>query len=422
MVTQRCPVLVDFTVENFRSIREPVTLSLVEVSPRKVRQQGQKRKRAVPTDDQISPALDVPGWDMRLLRAAGIFGANASGKSNVIRALAHLIDALTLGRDDQPEGDPWQPFLLDSASPQSQSTFQLRVAGPWAEGIGIWTYRLSLGGDSIGEEVLLLDSPGAEQRELFARSPHPELTRFDARLPNAVADAERTLAPRVPLIRYVAKTMNIGAFSGFVTWLRKAYVEMDEGAVQAAYASRVLAQRMPGLTDKMLELLRRFDTGISRLSLSEEDNRRRVRVLVHHDGPNGETQWDLEQESAGTQRLFSLSGPVLIGLASGGLTVIDEFGANLHPHITRRIVEMFQSPETNPKGAQLIFNSQDATLLANQLLRRDQVWYTQKRPDGSTELYPLSDFKPRNDLAIDLAYLDGRFGAVPFLAIEGGHL
>lgn len=413
-------MLIDFTVENFRSIRKPVTLSLVEVSPRKVRQQGAKRKRAVPTDEQISPALVVPGWDIKLLRAVGIFGANASGKSNVIRALANLIDALTLGRDDQLAGDPWQPFLLDSESSECETSFQLRVADSWAGAVGVWTYRLSLGGDSIGSEVLLLDVPGFDQKELFCRSRHPELTRFHALVPNSVADAERTLAPHVPLIKYVAKTLNIDVFSGFVNWLRKAYVELDERAVRAAYASRVLAQRMPGLAEKIVELLRNFDTGISRLSLAEDDNRRRVQVLVHHDAPNGEIQWDLEQESAGTQRLFSLSGPVLVGLASGGLTVIDEFGANLHPHITRRIVELFQNPETNPKGAQLIFNSQDATLLANHLLRRDQVWYTQKRPDGSTELYPLSDFKPRNDLAIDLAYLDGRFGAVPFLASEGG--
>ena len=78
---------------------------------------------------------------------------------------------------------------------------------------------------------------------------------------------------------------------------------------------------------------------------------------------------------------------------------------------------MFQNPQTNPKNAQLIFTSHDNTLQRNNLLRRDQIWFTQKRPDQSTELYSLSDFKVRNDLAIDKAYLDGRFGAVPFLTI-----
>jgi uncharacterized protein len=90
-------------------------------------------------------------------------------------------------------------------------------------------------------------------------------------------------------------------------------------------------------------------------------------------------------------------------------------GFNIHPNITRAIVKMFQNPKTNPNRAQLIFTSHDNTLQRGNLLRRDQIWFTEKRSDGSTELYPLSDFKVRNDLAIDKAYLDGRFGAVPFL-------
>lgn len=98
--------------------------------------------------------------------------------------------------------------------------------------------------------------------------------------------------------------------------------------------------------------------------------------------------------------------------------LIDELGSNIHPNITREIVRLFQNPETNPKRAQLIFTSHDNTLQARNLLRRDQIWFTQKRSDGSTDLYPLTDFHPRNDLAIDKAYLDGRFGAVPILPSE----
>lgn len=97
------------------------------------------------------------------------------------------------------------------------------------------------------------------------------------------------------------------------------------------------------------------------------------------------------------------------------MLVIDELGSNIHPHITREIVRLFQSPTTNPEHAQLIFTSHDNTLQQRNLLRRDQIWFTQKKADGSTDLYPLSDFRPRNDLAIDKSYLDGRFGAVPVL-------
>jgi len=98
--------------------------------------------------------------------------------------------------------------------------------------------------------------------------------------------------------------------------------------------------------------------------------------------------------------------------------LVDELGSNIHPNITREIIKLFQSPKSNPKRAQLIFTSHDNTLQQRNLLRRDQIWFTAKRDDGSTELYPLTDFKPRNDLAIDKAYLDGRFGAVPMLPDE----
>ena len=98
--------------------------------------------------------------------------------------------------------------------------------------------------------------------------------------------------------------------------------------------------------------------------------------------------------------------------------MVDELGSNIHPSITREMIKLFQSPKTNPKRTQLIFTTHDNTLQRNNLLRRDQIWFTQKRPDQSTELYPLSDFNVRNDLAIDKAYLDGRFGAVPFISEE----
>jgi uncharacterized protein len=117
----------------------------------------------------------------------------------------------------------------------------------------------------------------------------------------------------------------------------------------------------------------------------------------------------------GTQRLFDLAFRIHIGLSFGTLTIIDELGSNIHPNITRAIVKMFQNPKTNPNRVQLIFTSHDNTLQRGNLLRRDQIWFTQKRDDQSTELYSLSDFKVRNDLAIDKAYLAGSFGAIPFL-------
>jgi AAA15 family ATPase/GTPase len=117
-----------------------------------------------------------------------------------------------------------------------------------------------------------------------------------------------------------------------------------------------------------------------------------------------------------------LAGPVIDALASGTVLLVDEIEASLHPVLVARIVEMFQSPESNPNGAQLIFNSHEASLLGDsvgdRMIGRDQVWFTEKNNDGATRLYSLADLDPRPDEAIGRRYLAGRYGAVPILAKE----
>ena len=117
---------------------------------------------------------------------------------------------------------------------------------------------------------------------------------------------------------------------------------------------------------------------------------------------------------------FGLAGPVVHALASGSVLLVDEIEAGLHPALVRQLVRLFQDPETNPRGAQLIFNSHEASLLGDsggeRVLGRDQVWFTEKSDDGASRLYPLSDLSPRIDEAIGRRYLAGRYGATPILA------
>ena len=165
------------------------------------------------------------------------------------------------------------------------------------------------------------------------------------------------------------------------------------------------------------KIIQKFDTGLSRIEIkkkSEEDSEYNI-YAVHKNNKGNEIYWALDEESLGTQRLFNLAVKIVLTLEVGRLTIVDELGTNIHPNIVKYIIKMFQNPKVNPLNAQLIFTTHDNTLQRNNLLRRDQIWFTQKRPDHSTELYPLTDFHVRNDLAIDKAYLDGRFGAVPFL-------
>jgi len=138
----------------------------------------------------------------------------------------------------------------------------------------------------------------------------------------------------------------------------------------------------------------------------------------HATEEEGSVSFSLEEdESNGTQRFLALVAPVLSALASGTLLVIDELDCSIHPLLTRKIIELFQSEEVNPTGAQLVFATHDSSVMDQTLFRRDQIWLAEKLANGTTELFSLYDFetesRPRKDGAFEKNYLSGRYGAVP---------
>ena len=139
-------------------------------------------------------------------------------------------------------------------------------------------------------------------------------------------------------------------------------------------------------------------------------------LLFHHATDQGKAVFSLGDESMGTRNLLFLSGPVLDILAKGTTLVVDELDSSLHPLLVRRLVELFQSPSVNTTGAQLIFTTHDTSLLDPELFRRDQIWFIEKDSDQASKLYPLSDFSPRKNEALERGYLMGRYGALPFFS------
>jgi AAA15 family ATPase/GTPase len=146
------------------------------------------------------------------------------------------------------------------------------------------------------------------------------------------------------------------------------------------------------------------------------------RIVLSHEGVHESVEFDASEESLGTLVWLGLIGPVLDALANGAVLLADELESSLHPSLVTQLVRMFQSPTSNPNGAQLIFNSHEASLLGNsvdeRVLGRDQVWFTEKLHDGRTRLYPLTDLTPRAAEAISKRYLAGRYGAVPIISPE----
>jgi uncharacterized protein len=146
-------------------------------------------------------------------------------------------------------------------------------------------------------------------------------------------------------------------------------------------------------------------------------NELKVEVRTTHrlPGSDEEVEWDLEQESDGTQRMLELLGPIYHVLEEGAVLVMDELDTSLHAYITRELVQLFNNPKTNPGHAQLVFTTHDTSLLDPTLFRRDQVWFTAKDASGETDLYSLEDFSPRKGEALQKGYLVGRYGEVPVL-------
>ena len=422
-------MLVDFTVENYRSIKEPVTLSAVaqKQSDRQT-SQSSKRKR-VKSDHEIAPGYHVEGWDIELLPVLAIFGANASGKSNVIQALDYLLLMMAHGTQETVtlqrmfKYAKLDPFKLDSISAQKPTRFELRTLF----NNNIYTYSLIINQNNIISENLdYALNTTKRTRRLFHRQWNENNKHFIWKTGDDFAGAHNQLQDNIrdnELFISTLVKLKVDIIESFINWLRTASHGINlrsEDLFLAVITDNENTSVFNKLLEETLNIVQKFDTGLSRIEFKKKSAEQIGYNIyaIHNTHDGNEIHWLFDEESLGTQCLFQLAFRIVLSLKIGGLTIVDELGTNIHPNIVKSIIRIFQNPKTNPRNAQLILTSHDNTLQRNNLLRRDQIWFTQKRPDQSTELYPLTDFHVRNDLAIDKAYLDGRFGAVPFLPSE----
>ncbi|MBC6433682.1 ATP-binding protein [Nostoc sp. HG1] len=421
-------MLVDFTVENYRSIKEPVTLSAVaqKQSDRQT-SQSSKRKR-VKSDHEIAPGYHVEGWDIELLPVLAIFGANASGKSNVIQALDYLLFMMSKGIQEAVtlqklfKSAKLDPFRLDIISAQKPTKFELRTLFDNS----IYTYSLVIKENNIISESLNYALNTTKRtRRLFNRQWDEISKKFIWKTGDYFAGSHNQLQDNIrenELFFSTLVKLKVDVIESLVRWLKIRWVGING---ENPKYDITLIRSLQGtdnsifneISEEVLTILQKFDTGLSRIDIVKKyDDPNDYNIFaVHNTHDGGSVAWLFDEESLGTQRLFNLAFRIVVMMKIGGLIIVDELGTNIHPNIVKSIIRIFQNPKTNPKKAQLILTSHDNTLQRNNLLRRDQIWFTQKRPDQSTELYPLTDFHVRNDLAIDKAYLDGRFGAVPFI-------
>jgi len=416
-------MLIQFSVKNFRSIRDQQLLSLVR---------SKSAEHAETHSFNPRPTNAIP-----LLRSAAVYGANASGKSNLLKALNAMQQVVVRSAAESQRGKKLkvEPFLFDTRTDQEPSEFEVVFVVDDTR----YQYGFSSTREHIVEEWLMAYPKGRMQR-WFSRSFDPATKDYSWEMGDKLTgqkqlwqEATRSNALFLSTAVQLNSTQLQPVFDWFEDTLR--IVSLD-GWSPGFTASLCVKFAMK---DRILDFLCAADLGVSNLrvrkrefdprhlpedmpaslqqSIIDEFKGKDVVDLktIHTTAQGEQVEFDFEQESDGTQKFFSLAGPWLDTLENGYVLVVDELHDNLHPHMVRFLVDLFHSSRTNPNNAQLIFSTHETSILSQDVFRRDQIWFCEKDNAQATRLFPLTDFSPRKKLEnLERSYLSGRYGALPY--------
>lgn len=423
-------MLVSFRVENFRSFAAEQEFSLV----------------ASRDDTRSESLIDCEKFD--LLRSAVVFGANASGKSNLFRALEAVrrfvvSSATTMNMGDSIPG--MVPFRLDRQWREKPCRFELTALVDGTR----YEYGFAATSEQVFEEFLSVCRPKGRLAKKFLRELDPESGQTKWVFRGLGKKDEKFLRDKTRtngLLLSRAAELNFESAGELFLWFKERMWSFDFSTppilLMMQTAQRVKAD--PNFRKRVLSFIQDADLGIGEILVKDEPfslpnampdelkdviSTLRKRMgpeaageiaveTTHFDADGQPVHFSLDDdESNGTQRFFAIAGPLLSAIDRGATVVIDELECSMHPLLTRKIVELVNDPEANPRGAQLIFATHDSSLLDSSLFRRDQVWIAEKRQSGFTELYSLYDIegdeKPRKSEALEKQYLTGRYGGVP---------
>ena len=434
-------MLLNFAVTNYRSIKERQVFSLMAVED-------------LPHEESLIRSKDgIP-----ILPVALLFGANASGKSNILRAFGTMqrmvLNSVRLNPDDTL--DEYEPFLLDEESRNNSTEFEAEFIIKEEGGIEHhYRYGLAFSETLITEEWLYRYE-GDNETELFSRD-RDKVQVNETEFPEGKGKEDTLNSNRLflSLIAQLNGTQSkeiISWFDGgkFVTASQIEEYRIVTSSLLKYKKNLIVLDDTVGFDnivdfiDMALTFLSNIDIGITELSIKEEsvalpkELPEEIKKVLYQDGETtlniysthnrynkereiiGKEVFSTERhESEGTQKITELLGLIFLILWGGKLLVIDELDAKLHPLLTRAIIQLFTNPKINPHGAQLVFTTHDTNQLHLDYVRRDEIWFTEKNPVEATELYShieFKDFDPSMDITEQ--YVNGRYGAIPRIKVE----
>ncbi len=413
-------MLIEFSVKNYRSFWESQTLSMAAGATKELQE-----------ENTFAPSLqELP----RLLRSAVMYGPNGGGKSNLVKALGFMQEFVLLSAKESQEGEhiDLKPFLLHPDGPSQASEFEV----VFVEDGMRYQYGFAATKNKVTHEWLLA-FPGNRAQRWFERSYNPKKEKeewyFGGKLTGQKKTWQRSTRSNA-LFLSTAVQLNSEQLKPVFNWFRRLVVighgeriergftanscEDKEGCANILQFLKSAGIEVDGITIKE----RKFDEIELPFPMPDElqknlKGKSFKEVFFKHQFTDSEdfALFPLAEESDGTQKLFAYAAPWLDVLQNSRVLVVDELDNSFHPHLVRYLLKLIHSSTKNKANGQLIFSTHDTSILDTKVLRRDQIWFMEKNDTQATQLYPLSDFHPRKKEALEKGYLQGRYGALPYI-------
>lgn len=397
-------MLCQFTVKNFKSIRDEVTFDM---------------QAAAISEHENRIIKDVD--EELYLPVSAVYGPNGGGKSNVLEALHSLVTKIlrplyaTSNNEEiamKMKKLVIEPFAFDEGTRNEPTEFELFFRTAMAE------YRYEL---IVKKEVIEYERLDRIKLETGRKSALFERDEDEITLKGAFARLKTSdeLSDTLPLLSYLGITYSKNeVVQDVLDWFDEEIDFLNYG--NPMQELRMAISKSEDVKRLMLQMIQEMDLDIVDFRVEEKENDR-IEVFTKHVVDEYEAELNLFDESSGTKKLFGLLPFIAKSLLRGTTLVIDELDAKIHPVLLKYLIMTFSNMEKNKKGAQLIFTSHDLSTMNSEVFRRDEIWFVAKGNRQNSKLYSLVEFKNkkgesvRKDAKFDKQYLEGKYGADPYL-------
>lgn len=400
-------MLCQFTFENFASYKDSTTLDMQAASIQEM------EEKLIVSKDKRS-----------FLPVAAIYGANGGGKTKALEALYRCIAAVMLPyvmltANREIEGFSMlsliacAPFAFDEKTVSKPTVFEVFYRTQEAE----YQYGLSVSSGKIVSESLFRRKLGATKPAMLFQRQADEPIKLGNTLKTQIIMPK--LNDAMPCLAVLAATHSIQNLDDAMSFFTQCvFLRGDQGwrKQRSFFALQNVEKKL------MLQSMHNLDINVVDYEIETDDKGEPENILLIKDVAGKRFKLDFEKESAGTQKLFALLPYALNALTAGGLLLVDELDASLHPKLLRYVIQLFKDPQINHRGAQLIFNTHDLTTMTNEVFRRDEILFACRNNEEASELYSLYDLRDekgdriRSDAQYNKQYLAGRYGADPYLS------